>query len=212
VATLSRIEVGGPVNRNQGFTTLELALGSAVALLATLILGTSIRFFSSDARQHSMQIEQNAQAQAFLQLLKKDLTSASDIISTGGFQLQQKVLRAGKVVQQSITYTIGAPTTCTTSNQKSFSCVKVYRQVESNAPAELPNVVAFRWCSVKLNNTECTALSALNQPLPATNARFIGQVEFLAYPDRPVGKQTRIVNFVFEAGNIGSPLQVLKTE
>ncbi len=207
-----------------GFSTVELIIASGVTILASLIVGLSITFFSRQASQQSVQIEQMAQAQAFLQLLRKDLASASEIVvvpptlgTPTGFKLTQKILSAGKVITRDTIYTIGGPTTCTTSTKKSFACIRVQRK-SGDAPVELPNVVAFRWCSEKLQAgsppvpADCASLASFNRPLPATPARFIGQVEFLAFPERPAGQQTKTVSFVYEAANLGAKIQVLKTE
>jgi type II secretory pathway pseudopilin PulG len=207
-------------NRN-GFSTLELIIASGVTILSSLIVGLSLTFFTRQASQQAVQIEQTAQAQAFLQLLRRDLASASDILPdttvSNGFKLTQKVLAAGSVAPRNITYTIGGTTTCTTSTKKSFSCVRVQRKVGSQS-VELPNVVAFRWCSEKLRTAtppvlaDCSALASLNQPAPALPARFMGRIEFLAYPDRPAGMQNKSVSFIYEAANLGAKIQVLKTE
>ncbi len=213
------------MNTRQGYSTVELILASAVTLLATMILGLSITYFIGQASRQKVQIEQTAQAQAFLQLLRKDLASASDIAvdppssqAPTGFKLTQKILSAGAVTTRDTTYTIGGATTCTTSTKKSFACIRVQRKSGENAPVELPNVVAFRWCSEKLRAgthsvpADCAALTALNQPLPATPARFIGEITVLAHPERPAGEQTKVVPFIYEAGNLGAKIQVLKTE
>ena len=124
----------------------------------------------------------------------------------------------GGLVEHLAIYTVGATATCKTSNQKSFSCVPVQRTLDSNAPITLPDAVAFRWCSEKLRTAstpvtaDCTALAPLNQPASATNARFIGQIDFMAHPERPVGQQVETVSFVYEAANLGAAIQRLKME
>jgi len=210
---------------NDGFSTIELLTASGVTIITSLIVGFTLTFFTRDASNQSVRIEQVAQAQAFLQLLRKDLSLASDIqvfqsapAAPFGFKLSQKILSAGTVIPRDVIYSIGAATACTTSTQKSFACIRIQRQSEPNAPVDLPNVVAFRWCSEKLRTAtppvpaDCTALVGLNHPAQATPARFIGQIEFLAYPERPAGQQTKTVSFVVEAANLGARIQVLKTE
>lgn len=199
---------------------VELLVASVVVVLATLMIGTTLNFFSGQSITQTVQIEQGAQAQSFLNLLRKDLASASDIAidppspaTPTGFKLKQKSFGSTGVVEHATIYTVGAPTTCKTSNQKSFSCVPLRRQRDTNAPATLPDVVDFRWCSTQLDNCSTSAaLARLNQPLPARPARFIGQIDFMAHPERPAGQQIETLSFVYEATNLGAAIQLMKTE
>ena len=201
----------------RGMSMVELLVASVVVVLATLMIGTTLNFFTGQSITQTVQIEQGAQAQSFLNLLRKDLASASEIAidppsgTPTGFKLKQKSFGSTGVVEHATIYTVGAPTTCKTSNQKSFSCVPLRRQLDTNAPATLPDVVDFRWCSTQLGN--CSgALDRLNQPLPARPARFIGQIRFMAHPERPAGQQIETLSFVYEATNLGAPIQLMKTE
>lgn len=202
-----------------GMTLLEVIIATGVVAIGLLMVGATLFFFQKRSAIQMEGVDQHTQAQLFVQVLKKDLATASDIsgLPSGatGFSLKQKIFSAGTVVTRDISYVSGATTTCKTSKGTTYSCIKVQRTVGTGAGAvtsELPGVVAFRWCSIKLNNPGCTSaeLQAIGVPSAGNpvNSRFIGQLEVAG----ATGESNRKVNFVFEAANVGATIHALKTE